>query len=165
MSLGDWAHLGNYIYYMTIYDILLGVAPIKSQHICGRIKRDWRKFHDCFFLNHIMNHRSQAVWWWSNMWANIDKKKGYEVAAWGLSFEQIPQAGCGQIRTWESQIGWGSTSGIVGDLKLKYIWHNILQKWPHEKKRWCREVLNFKNYRPHSHCQSCNICNWQLGSY
>ena len=69
------------------------------------------------------------------MWANIDKKKGYEVPARGLSFVQIPQAGCGQIRTWELQIGWGSTSGRVGDLKIRYIWHNILQKWPHEKKR------------------------------
>ena len=47
-----------------IYDILLeDIANPKSQHICGRTKRDWLKCHDCFILDHIMNHRSQTGWW------------------------------------------------------------------------------------------------------
>ena len=56
-------------------------AHPKSQHICGRTKRDWLKCHDhdCFILDHITNHWSQTGWWWSNMWANIDKKEG----VWG----------------------------------------------------------------------------------
>ena len=69
-------HVGKYI----IYDILLeDIANPKSQHICGRTKRDWLKCHDCFILDQIMNHRSQARWWWSIIWANIDKRQG----VWG----------------------------------------------------------------------------------
>ena len=69
---------------------------------------------------------------------------------------------CVQIWTWELKIGWVSTSGIVGDFKIKYLAQHTGNMGI---KRWRREVLNFKNYRPHSNCQSCNICNWQLGSY
>ena len=75
VSLGDWAHLGNYM----IYDILLGGAHTKSQHICGRSKSIDSNVTTASSLI-IMNHRSQTGWWWSNMWANIDKRQG----VWGF---------------------------------------------------------------------------------
>ena len=162
VSLGDWAHLGNYI----IYDILLeDIANPKSQHICGRTKRDWLKCHDCFILDHIINHRPQTGRWWSNMWANIDKRQGVWGSRLRFKLRTNPSGG-----VWANKnLGITNRVGVdiwdSGWLENKiYLAQHTSEMAPWEKAMMQRssQLQELSSPLPLSKLQHLQLATWEL---